>query len=414
MSLQNRSAMKAAGAAFRKKGMSKRIMNMITSPIKEMMLLASKMESPLLMAQGIPAEDAPGHIKQAIVEAVNGPIAAKYSVLSGMQACREAVCKRYKMKYGVTLDPDANVGITAGCMEACLISTLAIIDPGDEVIMISPCFASHMEQVMAAQGKPVFVNTDEKNGWILDLNAVKKAVTKKTKAIFITNPSNPTGALFPEEQVRELAKIALEHDLFILADETYDFLTYDGKELFSFIEIPELRKNLILVGSCSKEYCMTGYRLGWVITELDILNHLFKIHDAATVCACVASQFGAIAAINGPQECVKSLIKNMQERRDLICERLDRIPHLFRYYQKPQGAYYILAEVKFPHKNSIDAAFQLQKNTRVVSVPGIGFGPMGEHHLRFSFGGGTARGPKGSDLINQAFDEMEQWGKQFK
>ncbi|MBI5411989.1 pyridoxal phosphate-dependent aminotransferase [Candidatus Peregrinibacteria bacterium] len=414
MSLKNRSAMKAAGASFRTKGMSNRVLNMITSPIKEMMWLASKMEDVCLMAQGIPAEDTPRHIKDAIIDAINGSVASKYSVLSGMQSCREAVCKRYKMRYGVDVDPDKNVGMTAGCMEACLIATLSVVNPGEEVIMISPCFASHMEQVMAAEGVPVFVNTDEKNNWLLDMNAVRKAITKKTKAIFITNPSNPTGALFPEKQVRELCRLALEHNLFIIADETYDFLTYDGQKLFSFIQVPEIRKNLLLVGSFSKEYCMTGYRLGWVITEDDILHHLFKIHDAATVCACVASQFGAIAAINGPQDSVRTLVKNMQARRDLICKRLDHVPHLFRYYSKPQGAYYILVEVKFPHKDSIDAAFQLQKALGVVTVPGIAFGPKGEHHLRFSFGGGASRGPKGSELINEAFDRMEKWGQQFK
>ncbi|MFH1012356.1 MAG: pyridoxal phosphate-dependent aminotransferase [Candidatus Peregrinibacteria bacterium] len=413
MSLNERSAMKAAGCDFREKGMSNRILGMVTSPIKEMMLLASKMENPLLMAQGIPAEDTPPHIKEAIREAVKGPIASKYSVLSGMQGCREAVAKRYKVKYGVDLDPDANIGITAGCMEACFISTLAVVNPGDEVIMISPCFASHLEMVLAAQGTPVFVNTDEKKGWILDMKAVKKAVTKRTKAIFITNPANPTGALFPEEQVRQLCKIALEHDLFIIADETYDFLTY-GQKLFSFLQVPEMRKNLLLTGSLSKEYCMTGYRIGWVIAEQDILNHLFKLHDACAVCACVASQFGAIAAINGPQDSVQELVHNMRERRDLLCERIDRIPHLLRYYSKPQGAYYLLAEIVFPHKNSIDAAFRLQRETGVVTVPGIAFGPTGENHLRFSFGGGASRGPQGKELINRAFDKIEAWGKQFK
>ncbi|PIZ73809.1 aminotransferase [Candidatus Peregrinibacteria bacterium CG_4_10_14_0_2_um_filter_43_11] len=366
-----------------------------------------------MMAQGIPTEDTPRHIKEAIIDAVKGPLAAKYSVLSGMQKCREAVVKRYKMKYGVEFDPDANVGITAGCMEACMISVMAIVNPGDEVIMISPCFASHMEEMLACEGIPVFVNTDEANGWILDLEAVRKAITPKTKAIFMTNPSNPTGAVFPEYQIREVCDIAREHDLFILADETYDFLVYDKEPFFSFCQVPEVHDRLMLLGSSSKEYCMTGYRLGWVVTASDILNQLFKLHDATTICACTASQFGFIAAIDGPQDSVKTLIENMEKRRNLICERLDRIPHLFRYHKKPMGAYYILPKVMFPHENSIQATFDVQKATNVVTVPGIGFGPMGEGHLRFSFGGGTTRGPKGEDLINQAFDNLEEWGKQF-
>ena len=237
--MSNRSALSAAQYQFRERHMSDRVKNMIVSPIKEMMLLASKMEAPFLLAQGIPAEDTPPHIKEALIKAVQGPVAGKYSVLSGMQAAREAVVKRYQTKYGVTFDPDLNVGMTAGCMEACLISVMATINPGDEVIMISPCFASHLEEVMAAQGKPVFVNTDEKNGWLLDMEAARKAVTKRTKAILITNPCNPTGAVFPENQIRELCQIALDHDLFIIADETYDFLTYEGTPFFSFAQVPE-------------------------------------------------------------------------------------------------------------------------------------------------------------------------------
>lgn len=411
--MSNRSALSAAGHEFRTHRMSNRVKSMVVSPIKEMMMLASKLESPFLLAQGIPAEDTPKHIKEAIIEAVKGPVASKYSVLSGMQECRKAVATRYERRYSVSFDPDANIGITAGGMEACMISCLAIIDPGDEVILISPCFSSHIEEVLACEGKPVFVNTNEKEGWLLDIDAVRKAITQKTKAIIITNPSNPTGAVFPENQIRELAKIALEHDLFVIADETYDFLTYENTPFFSFCQIPEIHKNLILTGSSSKEYCMTGYRLGWVITAHDILNQLFKLHDATTVCACAASQFGFIAAINGPQDCVKELVKNMEERRNLICERLDKVPHLFRYTKKPQGAYYILPEIVFPHKNSIQSAMDIQKATNVVTVPGIAFGPSAEGHIRMSFGGGAARGPKGKDLINQAFDKLEEWGKQF-
>lgn len=411
---QNRSALSAAGGhQLRKKGISSRALNIEVSAIKEMMLLASKLESPLLMAQGIPAEDTPRHIKDAIIEAVNGPVAAKYSALSGMQSCREAVQTRYQRKYKVNFDPDKEIAVTAGAMEGCMISCLATINPGDEVILMAPTFASHIEQVLACQGTPVFVETDEEKGWTLNVEKLQAAITPKTKMIIVTNPNNPTGAVFPEAQVRTMAKLAIENEIFILADETYDFLTYDKKEFFSFCQIPELKPYLILCASSSKEYSMTGYRLGWVIAPSDVLNHLLKFHDATTVCACVASQFGFIAAINGSQDCVKELVKGMQERRDLICERLNKVPHLFHYYQKPQGAYYILPEIKFPHENSVEAALQIQRETNVVMVPGIAFGENGKGHLRLSFGGGAARGPKGTELINLAFDALEEWGEQY-
>ncbi len=412
--MTNRSALTTAGHQFREHKMSRRVKNMIISPIKEMMMLAAQLENPFLLAQGIPAEDTPDHIKQAIIEAIQGPKASKYSMLSGMKECRQAVAKRYKVYYNIDIDPDSEIGITAGGMEACMITCMATIDPGDEVILTAPCFSSHIEQILACEGKPVLVQTNEKEGWILDVEAIRKAITPKTKAIYVTNPSNPTGAVFPEHQVRELAKIALENDLFIFADETYDFLTYNNKPFFSFCQIPELKNNLILIGSSSKEHRMTGYRLGWVIAPNDILNQLFKLHDATTVCACVISQFGFIAAINGPQDSVKELKEGMQERRDLICDRLDKVPHLFKYYKKPEGAYYIMPEIVFPHESSIQVAMDIQAATSVVAVPGIAFGPASEGHIRFSFGGGATRGPKGKELINEAFDRLEEWGNQFQ
>lgn len=411
--MSNHTTIKADNKNLFTHKLSRRAKNITASSIKDMMLLASKLKEPLMLAQGIPAEDTPEHIKEAIIGGVKGPHASKYSVLSGMPEARQAVSTRFKRKYGVEFDPESEIGITAGGMEACMITCLSLIDPGDEVILIAPPFSSHVEEVLACEGKPVFVNTDETNGWSLDLDAVRNAVTKKTKAIIITNPSNPTSAVYPEKQIRELASIALEYGLFILADETYDFLVYDNEPFFSFCQIPEIRNQLILIGSSSKEYRMTGYRIGWVICKNELLEALFKFHDATTACACVASQFGFIAAINGPQNCVEELLKNMQERRDLICERLDKVPHLFKYYKKPQGAYYILPKIMFPHKDSLQACLDIQKATSIVSVPGIAFGSAGEHHIRMSFGGGSSRGLVGKDLINAAFDKLEEWGKIF-
>ena len=224
---------------------SRRVQNIPTSPIKEMMVLASRIKEPLMLAHGIPAEDTPDHIKNAVIEAVSGRSASKYSVLSGMYECRKAVAVRYKRMYGVNFNPDNEICITAGGMEACMISFMALVNPGDEVIMIAPTFSSHIEEVLACEGKPVFVKTDEKQGWTLDLDALKKAITKKTKAILITNPSNPTGAVYNENQIREIAKLSLKYGFFIIADETYDFLTYDRIPFFSFSQRPEIKNQLL-------------------------------------------------------------------------------------------------------------------------------------------------------------------------
>lgn len=395
------SVLEKAGKKFRAEGMSDRVQNIIMSPIKEMMVLASEKENTVSLAQGVPSTDTPKHIKDAACAAIQGSVAGKYSMLYGIKELREALAIRLNEQRNANIEPLKEICITAGAMESLAAIALTIINPDDEVILLSPVYSPMIEHVRLCGGKPVFVNLNEEEEWGIDLEKLESAITKKTKTIIFSNPMNPTGAVLSEDELKQIAKIAVKNNVFIISDETYNFLVYDGLPYFSLISMPDLKKNLISIGSFSKNYAMTGYRCGYVVAEEGIINQMSKIHDGLVVCAPVVSQFAALAALRGPQDCAKEMKEDMQSKRDLMCERLDRLSSVFSYI-KPKGAYYIMAKILKPAESSFDFAIDLLNNTGVVTVPGGAFGPLGDKYLRFSFGGSR-------EAINEAFDRMERY-----
>lgn len=396
-----RSALVASGKVYREEGISRRVKQITISAIKEMPLLAAKVGGCASLGQGIPSFPTPPHIVEAVCRAMRDiPDSGKYSLGPGMPALREAVARQMKRQHGLSVDPEKEICITVGAMEALSAGVLTVIDRGDEVILPSPNYASHIEQVLLAEGVPVFVPLSERD-WQLDLDGIRRAITPRTRAIILCNPHNPTGANFPEGDLRELVELALEHNLFVISDETYDFLTYDGQSHFSLASLPELKDHIIATFSFSKKYAMTGWRLGYVYASEGILDHLMKVHDAVAICAPTLSQYAALAALEGPQECVAEVKRVLQRRRDLACCRLDRIKDYFSYVT-PKGAYYLMARYRLPGMDSMTFALRMLQEARVITIPGAAFGPTGEGHVRMSFGGSEAE-------IEEAFERIEKW-----
>jgi aminotransferase len=295
-------------------------------------------------------------------------------------------------------------------METLAAGIATVVDRGDEVLIPTPNYASHIEQILFAEGTPVFVPLLEDQGWRLDVDSFRKAITKKTKAIIICNPMNPTGAVFSKEDIVGIARLALEKDLFIIADEAYDFLVYDNHTYLSFASIPELKDRLIGAFSFSKMYCMTGWRVGFMYAPPKIIDQVLKVHDAFAICAPTISQYAALAALqatNGKDGAgdrfIENLVRALDERRKLACSRLDKLDALFSY-QRPKGAYYVFPGIVGTQMNSMELALRLLYEAKVICIPGNGFGPSGEGHIRFSFGGTE-------DEINRAFDRIEEWAR---
>ena len=246
---------------------------------------------------------------------------------------------------------------------------------------------------------------DKKMGYRLDIDKIRKAISNKTKAIILNNPQNPTGAVFLEEDLRKLADILSATKIYVITDEVYDFLVYDDYSYFNIATIKKLWPRVIRCCSLSKKYGMMGWRIGYLHTNKKLLMNILKIHDANIVCAPHISQEAAIAALTGPQDVVKDHKKWLKQNRDLICERLERLADLFSYI-KPRGTYYVFPRFNLPIK-SIEFAKKLLYEAGVVTIPGVGFGPDGEYHLRLSFGSSP-------DEISKSFDKIETWWKSNK
>ena len=285
-------------------------------------------------------------------------------------------------------------------MEAVGTAILTVINPGDEVLLLSPCFPSHIVQVKLAEGVPIYVPLNEERNWQLDIEVLCQHITRKTKAIILCNPSNPTGTIFLENDIRAIAKLAIKHDFWVITDEPYDFLVYDCLPYFSASQMPELKDRLIACFSFSKEYAMSGYRVGYVYAEDGVINQMLKVHDSFVVTVSTASQYGALQALQGDQSEVEFFRKEFSKRRELMCKRLDRLSELF-FYRKPQGAYYIFVKIN-RYIDDYEFAIRLLKETHVMTVPGSAFGPSGKGHLRLCFA-------MAEKEINEAFDRLEKW-----
>ena len=412
--MSNRSVYKSVGQEEDTTGIAKRVARIEVSAIKQMPLLASKVEGCVSLGQGIPSFATPPFIREAVIEELRkNDTIGKYSLQPGVPELKIEIAKRLERTKGIPVNPENEVFVSCGAMEAIAAGIATIVERGDEVLLPSPNYASHIEQILFAEGKPVFVPLLEDRGWKLDIESFKRAITPKTKAILICCPMNPTGAVFSEQELKAIARIALDNNLYVIADEAYDFLVYDNLPYFSLASLPELKNNLIATYSFSKMYCMTGWRVGYMYASARIIDQVLKVHDAFAICAPTISQYAALAALKATDgeggegdKFIRQLVEALDSRRELICIRLDDLTHVFSY-QKPKGAYYIFPKIVFEGINSMDLALRLLYEAKVITVPGNGFGPTGEGHIRLSYGGTE-------EQINKAFDRIDEWAKRCR
>ncbi len=393
--------------------------NINLSPIKEIELRAAKIPGVVSLAQGVPSFDTPEAVKRAAIEAIEKGKVAKYSLSPGTLEFREVVAQ-YLEKENKFFDFEKEIIATAGSIEAITATLLAILDPGDEVLIPDPTYTSYQPAIRVAKGVPVFVPLNETHHWALDIEKFEKLITPRTKAFLFCNPNNPTGTIFSRNQLHALAQLAIKHNFYILSDEVYkDFVFSDEgstfvrtkvkPSLYSLAELRGIRDRLIYIFSFSKAYAMTGWRIAYLATHQDLAKKILAVHDALVTCAPVVSQFAAQAALELADEEVARFKKCFQKRRDLICKRLDKLNYVFEY-QKPDGAYFVFPKVKEEIMQKITGkngdswrfAIELLEKAKVAVVPGAAFGPSGENHVRMCFG-------RSEEDINEAFDRMEEF-----
>lgn len=391
--------------------MFERTKNLNLSVIKQMELRASKYPDVISLAQGVPNFDTPECIKRRVELALKRGVVAKYSLSPGISELRELIEMKLAQD-NMFYDWEKEILITAGSIEGITATILALTNPGDEIIIPQPTYTSYREVITLAGCTPVFVSLDEEKGWAFDLEKFKQAITSQTKAIFYCNPNNPTGTIYSEEQLRGLAQLAVEHDLYLISDEVYkDFLFEKDQKIFSLAEIPELRKRVIRLFSFSKSYAMTGWRVGYLHSDESVIKEILKVHDSLVTCAPVISQFGAMGALEMGDRDLVEMNKEYRQRRDLICNHLDELSHVFSYV-RPESAYFVFPKILLKdfeyndadHNGSLSWKFALWmlEKTKVALVPGVAFGPNGEEHIRMSFG-------RSEKDINEAFRRMKKF-----
>jgi aminotransferase len=381
---------------------AKRVENIQVSAIKRMPLLAREVPGAVSLGQGIPSVATPAYIRRKVSEWLEtDPAIGKYSLQPGVPALKSAVAGVLAGKAGREVDGESEVFIAAGAMEALFTALVSLVDQDDEVLLFDPGYASHIEQVLFSGGRPVFVPLSEETDWSLDEGALRRAVTPRTKVIVVCNPLNPTGKVFSAAELQCIVAVAREYDLAIIADETYDFLVYDGRPFPSLLSFPEIRDRLISCYSFSKQFAMTGWRVGYMYAPPSVIDQALKVHDAAVICAPTISQYAALAALTARPDDEADIKAILQRRRDLLLSRLDRLQDLFSYVA-PQGAYYVFPRYRKTQLTSEMFALRLLHEARVITIPGSAFGPSGEDHIRLSYGAAE-------EEIDEAFDRIELW-----
>ena len=380
---------------------SHRVQQIEKSAIHEMTRLSKEIEDVAFLSWAKPTSGTPDHINRAAMQAIEQGLTGGYSPSEGLAELRQEIVVKLQRDNQIEATI-SQVLVTVGAIEGLAAAVMAAIDPGDEVILPSPTYSTHIRQVQMASGIPVLVPLLEDDGFALDTKAIQEAITPKTKAILFCTPSNPTGTVFAEPALRELARLALAHDLVLITDEAYEYFVFDDHKHFSLASMPEMARHVISCFTFTKTYAMTGWRIGYLHAHEDWIPQIKKAHIPFAICAPVVSQYAALAALRGPQECVGEFRRHYRNTRDLMCQRLDALPDLFSY-QKPGGCYLMFPRILIEEgKDSTSFCKRLLREAHVSTTPGVAFGPTGESHMRLSF-------CVPEETINTAFDRIERF-----
>ena len=341
-------------------------------------------------AAGEPDFPTPDHVVEAAVEAARDPRNHRYTPATGLPELKAAIVDKTRRDSGTTIEP-SQVIVTNGGKQAVYQAFATIVDDGDEVLLPAPYWTTYPEAVRLAGGTPVEVFAGSDQDYLVTVEQLEAARTPRTKALLFCSPSNPTGAMYSAEQTRAIGEWALEHGIWVISDEIYQNLVYDGAVATGVLEaVPDLADTTILVNGVAKTYAMTGWRVGWFIGPADAVKAASNLQSHLSSNVANVSQRAAIAALTGPQEPVEAMRQAFDRRRKLIVEGLNAIPGFVT--PTPQGAFYVYPDVTallgrewagVTPTTSLELADLILERAEVAAVPGEAFGPSG--YLRFSY-----------------------------
>ena len=382
--------------------LSKRVAGLKPSGIRKFFDIAATMKDVISLGIGEPDFTTPKPILEAGIRSLqNGE--THYTSNWGKLEFREAISNNIQKLYGVRYDPTSEIIATVGVSEALYLAFNAILDPGDEVIIPTPCFVSYQAEVIMAGGVAVEVTARVENDFMIDPADIRKALTPRTKAIFIGYPSNPTGAVATRDVMLEIAKIAEEHDLLVVSDEIYDRLVYD----FEHVCFPALSESLkdrtILLGGFSKDYAMTGWRIGYACGPSDLIQGLVRIHQYSIMSAPTTAQDAALEALRSGEPYVQEMVTEYDRRRRLLVAGLNRLG--LRTFE-PRGAFYAFPDIRASGMDDEIFCQKLLEEEHVAVVPGNSFGPGGAGFARMCYATEYSK-------IEEALHRMEKFMNRY-
>jgi aminotransferase len=346
-----------------------------------MLQLAEGVHNVISLALGEPDFDTPEHIKQAAVEALRTGH-TKYTSNYGIIELRESIARKLKRENLIDVDPKSEILVTAGAQEGLYLVCQAFIDPGDEVIVTDPCYHSYPRMIKLAGGEPVYAPLSKKEDYRLEIEELERCITRKTKFILLNSPQNPTGSVLEQSDLDEIASLAERRDLLVVVDEIYEKLIYDATHV-SMASLQGMLERSITVNGFSKAYAMTGWRIGYCVARKTLLNEMAKTHAYSVTSANSIAQKAAVAALEGPQDCVATMLNEFKKRRDYVVKRLNQIDGVI--CSRPRGAFYVFVNFSAFRKRSFDLAEYLLEEARLITVPGVEYGPSCDSYLRLSF-----------------------------
>ena len=351
------------------------------SGIRKYFDIAAEMEDVVSLGVGEPDFITPWSIRESCVHGLEQGYTS-YTANRGMLELREEIAAHYASRYGISYEPAKDILITVGVSEALDIAMRAILSPGDEVLIPEPCYVSYQACVTFAGGKPVPVAAKLENDFRITPEELEPHVTKRTKALLIGYPNNPTGAVMAKDDLQKIAAFAEKHDLIVVSDEIYGDLTYGGMEHTAFSSLPGMKERTILLNGFSKAYAMTGWRIGYALGNPDFIAAMTKIHQYTMLCATITAQIAAVEALRRGEKYMKKMVAEYDRRRRLI---YDGFQKLGLSCFEPKGAFYIFPNITSSGYTDEEFAENLLIKEHVALVPGSAFGESGKGHIRCSY-----------------------------
>ncbi|ERN52180.1 aminotransferase [Alkalihalophilus pseudofirmus] len=383
------------------KRLSKKVQSIQPSGIRRFFDLASSMDNIISLGVGEPDFVTPWNVREASISSMERGFTA-YSANAGIIELREAISNYMTSRFSVDYDPESEILVTVGASEAIDVGMRAIVDEGDEVIVVEPSFVSYAPLVSMAGGVPVAVGTNIDTDFKVTAAQIEAAITDRTKAMMLCFPNNPTGSTMNQEELKEIAELAERHDLLVFSDEIYAELTYD-EEHVAFSSLEGMKERTVIISGFSKAFAMTGWRLGFVCAPKDLLSAMLKIHQYSLMCAPTMAQYGALEALKTGMDDVYRMKQSYKQRRNYFVKSFSEIG---LECHTPGGAFYAFPSIEKTGLTSEQFAEKLLLEERVAVVPGHVFGEGGEGHIRCSYA-------TSMENLEQSVERIGRFLKQF-